>query len=216
MSYHVHPICCQSDRAVISIKLRQQGWAVPYHKICECFTLLSAHQWDILSQYSYGIIWCLEIQSQELVAFAELEDVCHRPHRRLSPPLLGCPQEHQACHSAGPTRISQYMRVEKLHIATFLLLMKCVCKFTFQASHLLSTSAPKSDIDSAAKFIGAGENGALARASWKEFLSTLLIRCCHRGCCWIRRWNWLRFWLPHHRLCQVRLCVVTKYGTYNV
>ena len=26
----------------------------------------------------------------------------------------------------------------------------------FQASHLLSTSAPKSDIDSAAKFIGAG------------------------------------------------------------
>ena len=51
--------------------------------------------------------------------------------------------------------------------------MRCLCKFTFQASHLLSTSAPKSDIDSAAKFIGAGEKSALARALCKEFLVTL-------------------------------------------
>ena len=32
----------------------------------------------------------------------------------------------------------------------------CILCFLSQASQLLSTSAPKSDIDSAAKFIGAG------------------------------------------------------------
>ena len=31
----------------------------------------------------------------------ELDNVCHRPHRRLSPPLLGSSQEHQACHCPG-------------------------------------------------------------------------------------------------------------------
>ena len=106
-----------------------------------------------MSQYSYGIIWCLEIQSQELVAFAELEDVCHRPHRRLSPPLLGRPQEHQACHCAGPTRVSLIVVLRLLNVTSSEI---CVIS-TVQASHLLSTSAPKSDIDSAAKFIGAGE-----------------------------------------------------------
>ena len=47
--------------------------------------------------------------------------------------------------------------------------MKCLCKFTFQASHLLSTSAPKSDIDSAAKFIGAGEKSVLKRIPLNTF-----------------------------------------------
>ena len=36
---------------------------------------------------------------------AELENVCHRPHRRLSPPLLGSSQEHQACHCPGGKNI---------------------------------------------------------------------------------------------------------------
>merc|ERR1711934_749421 len=54
-------------------------------------------------------------------AFAELEDVCHRPHGRLS-----------------------------------LAALRSIRPVTVQASHGLSTSAPKSDIDSAAKFIGAG------------------------------------------------------------
>ena len=26
---------------------------------------------------------------------------------------------------------------------------------------------------------------------------------CHRRCRWIWSWNWLRFWVPHHWLCQV-------------
>merc|ERR1712211_30610 len=52
---------------------------------------------------------------------------------------------------------------------------------TVQASSLLSTSAPKSDIDSAAKFIGAG---AATVGGW--------VRC----------WNRLRLRLAHHRLRQ--------------
>ena len=32
---------------------------------------------------------------------AEPDNVCHRPHRRLSPPLFGSSQEHQACHCPG-------------------------------------------------------------------------------------------------------------------
>merc|ERR1711971_332795 len=52
---------------------------------------------------------------------------------------------------------------------------------TVQASQLLSTSAPKSDIDSAAKFIGAGA-----------------ATVCRR----VRSWNWLRLRLPHHRIRQ--------------
>ena len=43
----------------------------------------------------------------------------------------------------------------------------------FQASHLLSTSAPKSDIDSAAKFIGAGNKETFHKA---RFLTPVLTR----------------------------------------
>merc|ERR1711936_895978 len=25
---------------------------------------------------------------------------------------------------------------------------------------------------------------------------------CHRRCCWVRSWNWLRLWFPHHRIRQ--------------
>merc|ERR1712025_1173828 len=28
---------------------------------------------------------------------------------------------------------------------------------------------------------------------------------CHRRCCRVRSWNWLRLWLPHHRIRQGRL-----------
>merc|ERR1712192_380247 len=28
-------------------------------------------------------------------------------------------------------------------------------------------------------------------------------RRCHRRCCRVRSWNWLRLWLPHHRIRQV-------------
>merc|ERR1711970_624269 len=27
-------------------------------------------------------------------------------------------------------------------------------------------------------------------------------RRCHRRCCRVRSWNWLRLWLPHHRIRQ--------------
>ena len=78
-------------------------------------------------------------------------------------------------------------------------------KNTFQASNLLSTSAPKSDIDSAAKFIGAGENNCPGTRYPITIVHLTFLRCCDCGCCWIRRWNWFRFWIPHHRLCQVRM-----------
>merc|ERR1712130_963418 len=77
---------------------------------------------------------------------------------------------------------------------------------TVQASQLLSTSAPKSDIDSAAKFIGAGA-------------ATVGVA--------VRSWNWLRLRFPHHRirqeplpeaaavlLCHSWLCPLRGRGTF--
>ena len=90
---------------------------------------------------------------------AEPDNVCHRPHRRLSPPLLGGSQEHQACHCPGTIILYlenclQPFRGTKISPSPLLLIDY---DLSSQASSLLSTSAPKSDIDSAAKFIGAGE-----------------------------------------------------------
>ena len=75
------------------------NWVVFPLFVCRAWKCLP---WQFYHSLYFYLFWYLQLcLYMNFLAFAELDNVCHRPHCRLPPPLLGCPQKHQACHSSG-------------------------------------------------------------------------------------------------------------------